>query len=179
MNFILLPGNSNQSWIEDVKNILSPAFPNDAFTVQQYHHHDLGLKMIDLDHEEVILSNTATILDDVIIFAKSAGSILTIRSVANGTIHPKKCIFLGLPVLWAQKNNIPLLESLSAYNSETLFIQQTEDPFCSARELKQLLKDSGKNFQVIEIPGNDHQYDDLELIKKLVVDFVNKNETVK
>lgn len=174
MHLVLLPGNSNQTWIHEVGEALAPLFPHDTLYVHSYRHHQTGESLINLDYEQNTLADKIHKNTDVVVFAKSAGAVLTIKAVAEHSIHPKLCIFAGLPLGWADKNNMELRAWLKDYDIPTLFIQQSDDPYLSAQELQILLHKFGGKFSMVEIPGNDHQYNDIPLLKELVSKFLQE-----
>ncbi len=172
MNLILLGGNSidNKKWIEDVETCLKPLFQ--STTVISYDHWQTGEWMINLDKEKEKLAQTAKNFGEYIIFAKSAGSLVTVKAIFEKSISPQKCIFAGIPLNWARKSNFDVNTWYKDYSIPTLAIQHTNDPLASSKELSEFLSQLTKTVKVEELPGDTHDYDELDTIKKLVSDFI-------
>ncbi|MBI4973613.1 hypothetical protein HZC27_03325 [Candidatus Roizmanbacteria bacterium] len=173
MNLILLPGNTDQVWIKEVeKNIFS--FFDNLYLIE-YAHHAKGKYLIDLNYELNALSKLIQTekIDDYVIFAKSAGTLLTIKGIHEGVLNPQKCIFLGVPINWAYHYKFNIDAWIQNYSIPTLFIQQTNDLYYSFKELKSYLNGfSVKNSQIFEVAGSDHHYSNIEEMKKLVKNYL-------
>ena len=173
MNLILLPGNTDKTWIKEIQRNISPLFKS-SFLVEYAHHHK-GETIINFEYEldslnKLILDNK---LSDYIIFAKSAGTLLTVKGANEEILKPQKCIFLGLPINWAYKHKFDIDTWIQNYSIPTLFIQQTNDPYYSYKELQTYLhKHSVENFLMHEIEGNNHYYSNLEEIKEQVKNYI-------
>lgn len=175
MNLILLPGNSksNKEWIDEVRDSLQNLFLSTH--VIYYDHWFVDEKKdIDLEVEQRKLVRIAEDLDEYVIFAKSAGSLLAIKSVREGLIHPKKCIFAGHPVNWARYKEFPIEKWIKDFAVPSLFIQKTSDPSFGFFELSNYLHENNvQEFELLEIPGDDHNYEDLELIRREIERFIS------
>src|SRR4030042_6785686 len=103
MNLILLPGNTpgNKNWIEEVEQSLKPNFS--STNIQFYRHWQTGDDLVDLDHELEELVDKTSKLSDYLIFAKSAGVVLSVKGICEGKIKPGWCVFVGTPILWAKE----------------------------------------------------------------------------
>jgi len=172
MNLILLGGNSidNKKWIENVETYLKPLFQ--STTIINYDHWQTGEWMINLDTEKEKLTQTAKNLGEYMIFAKSAGSLVTVKAIFEKLISPQKCIFAGIPLNWARKSNFDVDIWYKDYLVPTLAIQHTNDPLASFKELIEFLSQLTKSVKVEELPGDTHDYDEQDIIKKLVSDFI-------
>ncbi|HUW21443.1 MAG TPA: hypothetical protein VMW41_02120 [Candidatus Bathyarchaeia archaeon] len=174
MQLLLLPGNSfhNKEWIEAIKAVLEDNF--DLVKIQYYHHWETGKGMIDFDFELEELVKTAEDLKDYLIFGKSAGVLLALRAIYEKKIVPRKCIFVGSAVWWGKGLGLPLDLWLKNLTVPALFIQKSYDPAIPFKELEKLLKVLKlKNFQLAEVPGNDHVYRELHQLKSIVLPFLN------
>ncbi len=172
---MVLPGNSksNKEWSEKTIGTFSEFFPDQY--IQTYSHWEEGKEIIDFDVEGRKLKKNIG-EGKFSIIAKSAGAMLAIYSVSKGLIKPEKCVFLGLPVLWAEEHNFNLKDWFQKFNIPTLVIQNSNDPVTSYSELRKFIDkvNLGHALILIETEGNDHKYDDLEKIKKLVKDFLQE-----
>lgn len=175
MNALLLGGNSlrNQEWIHRVGEAFSPLF-NDL-KVHDYKHWLEGRPNINLADEQPVIAKEAAGLGDYVVFAKSAGSILTVKSIYDGLISPKKCVFAGTALAMVKNENLDFARWLSAVECPVLFIHNSDDPIASFAELKEYMTENGPaNFEMVELPGETHDYDDLPELTELVKEFVFK-----
>lgn len=173
MNLILLGGNSpiNKQWLHDLATALKTHFPSPY--IHHYRHWETGEALIDLDYElEVLTKNLPA--EPYIILAKSAGVLLTLKGVAEKLLNPQKCIFLGTPILWAKDNHFVVESWLGNHSLPTLFIQQAHDPAMSFNDLKQYLEqENTKNYQLFELSGDDHIYDNFDQLRDPIITFIN------
>ena len=174
MYLIILPGNSkqyNEQGLYDSAKHLNDLFESVTTHVYEHWKAGTGEEHGDTKLEAQKLEEEAKSLDgDYVIYAKSIGSIITVRAVSEGKISPKKCVFVGSPFgergpefdRWASEFKIP-----------TLFIQQTDDMFFKHANLeKYLAKNWGGKYKLIEIPGENHAYDNYEEIKGWIKEFI-------
>ncbi len=171
MDLILLPGNSknNEKWIEEIAQILSEYF--DSCEILKYRHWKTGGELLNFETELDKLREFIKKSKNYALFAKSAGVILALKAIKSGA-KPKKCVFLGAPILWAKEAGIEV-ESLFSNNISTLFIQQTGDPVISFLELKRFLECSSmKNYKIVEVRGDDHHYAEIRKIREIVLKFL-------
>lgn len=173
MNILLFGGNSqrNRQWIHQVADELTLQF--DKCIVHDYLHWNGNGEFIDFDTELARLTDLVTKLDDYIIFAKSVGSVLTLKGITFGILKPAKCIFAGLPLKLAEEDNIPLRELLRNSHIPTLILQNTSDPTGSYKKIQEYIKGVGvSNYITHEFNGDTHSYDNLDEIKRLIQSFV-------
>ncbi|MBI2268297.1 MAG: hypothetical protein HYU80_02475 [Candidatus Blackburnbacteria bacterium] len=174
-SIILLGGNSlkNKSWIEKIEKKVKPVFP-DTY-VHYYKHWETGKEIIDFDYELNKLSEFVKDRKNYIIFAKSAGTLLTMRGVFEGAIKPDKCIFVGTPIRGVRKNDFAVDDWIQKYNIYTLYIQHKNDPVYSSDELKQYLQNNKRvGYAFMEIEGKSHDYLEYEFLTKQIKDIVYK-----
>ena len=171
MKLVLLGGNSvkNKEWLENVRDKLKDLFEECA--VQYYNHWKSGG---DVDWKEEVERLGENSNKNCVIFAKSAGIGVSLKAIYEGKVKPIKCIFVGTPLDWAEKHGNELSPYFINYKTSTLFIQQTNDPYASSAELKKFLeKNKLKNYELKEIKGKDHNYNNLDEIRKLVEIFLS------
>ena len=172
MKLILLPGKdkSDQPWVQEVDAALRERF--DSTTIQDYvHWQKPDGAVIDFDGELEKLVKVAE--SEHIIFAKSAGVVLTLKGIYEGVLQPKKCIFVGTPHVWCRQNRIDVSQWLQDYATPTLFIQKTRDRAGSSAWLQRHLERQGvKNYEFVELPGKDHDYANVEELKRLIMDYL-------
>jgi predicted alpha/beta-hydrolase family hydrolase len=175
MQLILLGGNApeNEPWVRDIEKKLKGYF--DSTYVFTYEHWETGVPLIDIDNEVLRLSKYVERIGPYIIFAKSAGSLVVAKAIKEGKISPKKCIFVGIPLDWARTNNFDAPNWISGVRTPTLVIQHTNDPFATSEQIKLLFSKLRLiNIILRAIPGDDHSYNKINLVKKLVTDFTEK-----
>lgn len=173
MDLILLSGNSAHSkeWIESVERELKDIF--DSTYIHYYKHWRTGDKNIDLNYEVEKLLEYFKDKKNYIIFAKSAGAVLVLKGISEGKISPKKCMFVGIPRSWCNELGIPFTKWIKNYKTPTYFIQKTKDPYLNSDELKKILEEKDvENFKLIETPGEDHHYENLEELKDLMKELI-------
>jgi hypothetical protein len=177
MKLIILPGNSgkNQDWVQKVASALRSLF--DGVEVHGYDHWQTGEELIDLETELTKLRALLGNQSKFWIFGKSAGTLLTLKGVREGTIKPLGCIFTGLPINWARHHKFPIDKYLQGYSVPTLFMQQTADPSFGFAELQQLLAEKQvKDYKAVEVPGDNHHYQDVAQIQSEVKSFLEAHD---
>ncbi|MEK6846667.1 MAG: hypothetical protein AABY16_00710 [Nanoarchaeota archaeon] len=171
MKLILLGGNSvhNKKWIEAVRDELKNLF--DECVVHYYEHWKTKGEINWNIEIENLVKNIGD--SNCIIFAKSAGIGVALQAIYQKKIKPKKCIFVGIPLEWAEIYGNNLSPYFINYKVPTMFIQQTNDPYTSFNDLKLFLKKNKvENCNLKEFSGNDHNYNDFVEIRKLVKEFL-------
>lgn len=174
MNIILLGGNSkkNKDWLLQLAEYFKSYF--NEIVVQNYAHWDTDSNSIDIESEVQRLSETTAKNQPYVIFAKSIGVVLVLKAVYEGKINPKQCVFVGTAVNLAHKLGYEIDIWFKDYNIPTLLIQNNNDPAVSSVELKNILDDSNvKNYQLVELIGNTHDYQNIEELGKASIDFLN------
>lgn len=173
MKLILLAWNnkqSNESWIQEVEQKLSVFF--DETHIQYYNHWTKDIPNIDLEYESKVFLEKINQIDDYVIFAKSAWSIVALKNIYENNLKPKACIFVGVPMWMIFHNQFPYEKWLKNIDISILFIQKTNDPACSYDELVKLFLEFSDKFKFIEIEWNTHYYEDIDTLKKLVGEFI-------
>ncbi len=182
MEVISLAGNhiSSKDWLEKCKIELKDIFPNN--TLHYYKHWTENQPVIDFDYEIEALRKEINLLikpdKKLVVFAKSVGTLLIMKMIKDNLIHPEKCIFLGIPLHWALKYNFNIDEWIKDYSTPTLFMQNNKDPFCSSEELKNYLKEKNvQNSTLVESNGENHDYEDYDLIKESISCHLSSNKS--
>lgn len=175
MDLILAPGNSsrNKEWIEEVSEGLKDLFGKRI--VQYYKHWETGGKLLDFNLEYRRLVESASSLTEYCIFAKSAGVLNTLRGIYNADLKPKGCILVGSAIYMGKKLGFGVEKWLSSVEIPVLFIQKEQDPAYSFENLEKMVLKSGiKNFTLAKIPGDDHHYGDVSLLREEILGFVGE-----
>ncbi|MBI4099850.1 hypothetical protein HY440_02480 [Candidatus Microgenomates bacterium] len=175
MNLLLLSGESlsNKAWIEMVDQTLKPLFTNTR--VLSYDHWETGEERINFEKEYAKLTSSVADLGEYVIFAKSIGSVLVAKGIAEKKLAPVKCVFVGAAWLVGERDFPGFMTWIGGFSIPTLFITKTADPVAPADKLRDLLTRSHvQNYEFVEIPGDNHKYEDLEGLKTQVTIWIKK-----
>ena len=173
MNLLLLPGNNlnNKGWAYEARAALAPLF--DRCVVHEYAHWTSGAAIADIDLEIEALRQATKGLDDYAIFAKSIGTVIASKGIHEGVLNPSKCIFTGAPLPLIKSQAYEYTKWLTVFGKPILFVQNSHDPVAGYEELKTYLRSSElTNYELVELPGDTHSYDDFAMLKNLVKNFV-------
>ncbi len=176
MNLIILGGYSdyNKEWVENIRKTFGGLF--NSVEILYYENWKDYKEDVDIRSEVENLKKLAEGKNDLVIFAKSVGVALTLQAIRNGYIKPIKCIFAGTAYEWSKENGWDMDELLNNFAIPSLFIQQTNDRTTSSTVLREVLNKSGvKNYNLLELPGEDHKYNDIQEIIKNVEPFIKNN----
>jgi len=163
---IVLSGNSarNQAWGEGVVGYYGKYF--DDVYMQYYAHWEAGEKEIDIQQELDTLkmqADTHTSDEEVIVFAKSIGSLLTLLSTQSKVLNPKYCIFFGMPLELAAgelfKNDWSALENFSV---PSLAFHNDRDPINYEYTRDALVQHNPEYIKLMSLAGDNHDYLDFE-----------------
>ncbi len=172
MDLLLLSGESvsNKAWIETVAQTLAPLGPT---KILYYDHWENGQDAIDFAKEYAKLPAFVEGLSEYVIFAKSIGAVLAARGITEKILTPTKCLFVGPAWLVGERNFPEFKPWIENFSIPTLFIAKTADPVAPAPALRDLLiRYHVQNYQFMELPGDNHKYEDLEKLKSLTTDFL-------
>jgi pimeloyl-ACP methyl ester carboxylesterase len=173
MNALFLSGESlhNKIWIEQVVADLSPLF--DKTVVHHYRHWAQG-GPIDFNYELPMVIEEVKKLEPYIIFAKSAGAVLSMQGIARGALNPKYCFFTGVPLPLAKRTDNALAAWGRNYHGPSLFIQNEHDPLTGSEELKSYLESLDlTNYELVSLPGDSHNYPDIAKLHQLVANHLH------
>ena len=108
-----------------------------------------------------------------LVISKSIGNLIVMLARDRHGFAPQACVFLGTPLArLIPEGLLPLLEAHCAAGP-TLFIQQTADYNGAYRDVAAIV-DRHPLCTAVEIPGDDHRYEDLDLIAPLIEAWVNE-----
>lgn len=176
MNLLILGGYSdyNTEWVKDVKETFGSLF--DSSETLQYQNWFDYKEDADLRPEVENIKKIAEGKENLVVFARSVGVALALQAIYNGYIKPVKCVFAGIAYEWSKQNGWDLDVLLKDFSIPTLFIQQTNDlstPFKTVENV--LIKSNVNNYKLIELPGEDHKYKDMQELKNHVESFIKNN----
>jgi predicted alpha/beta-hydrolase family hydrolase len=162
MNILALPGISQKTekWATNLLAELASA--ERTMTVQRYLHWDCG------DGEQCLrLADEVERLRGVpidLLVAKSLGTMIGLTAIAEKIIAPQRAVLIGTPVSGFKENNMNLRE-MAGLDIPCLYIQQVHDVVGPAAALKKEI-DGLPGIELVEIPGDNHQYKDLKLLAR-------------
>ncbi|MEI6850752.1 MAG: hypothetical protein WCK26_02170 [Candidatus Saccharibacteria bacterium] len=166
---ILLGGNnsSNAIWLNELGASLSVMYD---IHILRYKHWDLNDVEIDFDIEKKRLRSYIKKCKKPYYFvAKSAGAILAMKCIADDTLSPKQCVFIGTPIEWATEKGIEYLSLLGQNKVDTLYIQATSDPMGSADKLKAII---GDRPSLARFKSDNHYYEDIQYLFDTIANFL-------
>lgn len=173
MNLILLPGDSksNRAWVDSVEHELSTDFKRTAIHYYDHWWTDEEAEL-DLEAELLKLVTTALEFDKYVIVAQSVGALLALYGIFEGVLEPEVCVFVGTAILYGQERGFDLDNWLINYNVPTLFIQNEQDPECSAQNLETLLHSKNvTGYQLVTLSGNTASYLDISQLGTITREF--------
>ncbi len=171
MNIILLGGNNvgNRKWIRAVEKLLKPRFETH---VLDYKHWNNGNEWINPEEELKRLAQLGEKLKNYTIFARSAGTMITLMGNARKWLKPASCVFVGMSIKWSAYFDPDYDTWLRNFTTKSLGIQKTNDPAISCNSLRTFLNSRNfRNYQLKEIPGDDHYYGNIQDLANLTIDF--------
>lgn len=168
MNIHFLPGldPKTEAWAEKLMGELS--VERDHLSIQRYDHwQEPGSRNIEIETE---IEKLQRVTVDLLI-AKSIGTVLALFAVKNKVVRPQKMVLIGVPVLSCARENIDLKRLAEELRIPALYIQQKDDVVGSSDAL---YTEVGKAplAQIVETPGNNHQYEDLTLLCRHMEKFM-------
>lgn len=160
MKIHVLPGIDPKTEQWAIKLVHELDASSGSATVQRYLHWESAEIPVQREAEIERLKDCKMNL----LIGKSLGVGLGLRACIQGIIKPEKAVFIGAPLTSLIKQGHDLESMVTKADVSSLFIQQKDDPLGGAAMLKATLPDS----QIIEVPGNDHQYQDInQLIRHI------------
>lgn len=166
---IVLGGNNpnNKDWASQLAEGFSKfGEPH----LQIYGHWKTGGSDIDFEAELVELTNFLENCGGTYsIVCKSAGALLALQGINQGSLAPDYLVCIGLPLEYADYRGLQLDKLVSKNKIPTLYIQAIDDPAGKADAVSAIVADHGI---FSEIPGKDHNYSDLDQITTIASDFI-------
>jgi len=163
-HLIILSGNSlkNKAWGELVQSECGPQF--DSVYLQQYEHWVSGEQNINFEVEQATLAAhvvTMPVDTEIILFAKSAGSLLAFLAIAAGVVTPSRCVFFGIPFDLAAvdlfKNDWTIL---NVFKIPAIAFHNQDDPTTSYEFTKTTIEKYAPHIKLLTTNETDHWYGD-------------------
>lgn len=174
MNLVIASGESLRSkvWAEqEVIPALTPYF--DRIELLEYEHWQLRRGETDLDGEARELARLAeSIGSPYAIFAKSIGTIVTLKAIKEYDLKPEQATFVGMPLEWMYQQEVPVDDWLAGLDVHSLFVQNMNDPAAGYGQVRRRLHDREvENYSLLELPGNTHDYEVSAIRHEMVQTF--------
>jgi hypothetical protein len=174
-HLIILPGNSvkNKAWGELMLEHYDPQF--DSAFMLTYDHWESGEGNIDFVREVEKLSahiGTLPVGTEIVLFAKSAGSLLAFRSIYHGVIMPSRCVFFGIPFdLAAEELFKDNWTAVDTFTVPALAFHNVADPTTSYEFTKATLAAHAPHITLITTNEVDHWYGDVQVYDSHIASF--------
>jgi hypothetical protein len=174
---LILPGNhpSNRAWCEAYAVALQSDFKCAHFVA--YSHWEHPDRAIDFSVECHNLHEVLTAKGQPsVVLAKSAGIALAVLAWQAGILLPSLSIFCGTPLNIDEEDGASLGDLLIRTDFKCIFVQQTSDPVCSYDLLsKQLHRLRPSGWIIHELPGDDHGYNKIPELVKIIRTELQQN----
>ncbi len=179
-HLIILSGNSlkNKAWGELIEAAFASQF--DSHFLLPYDHWASGEATIDFTREEEKLrAHIASLPNDVgiILFAKSAGSLLALLAIHHQILTPTHCVFFGMPFDLAAtelfKDN---WDPISTFRVPAIAFHNQADPTTSYEYTKATLATYAPQVSLIITNEHDHWYGDISTYGDIITTFLEKNK---
>ncbi len=163
-HLIVLPGNSqkNKAWGELILTEYAAQF--DSAFMLEYDHWESGEANINFTREEEKLcAHTATLPagTEIVLMAKSAGSLLAFLAIHHGAITPNYCVFFGIPFDLAADNLFKDNWSpVDSFAIKAVAFHNLADPTTSYEFTKSMLEVHAPRITLIATNEADHWYGD-------------------
>lgn len=168
---VLVWGNSikNQPRIEEVNSELLPFY--DTTHIHYYQHWGDMWWNMDVEYESEQLHEYLKILSgDIILFCKSLWCLLGLKVMVEQDICIKQYIFVWFPLTWTHLHTFPIEHYLKKLTCPVLWIQKTNDPAWWYDTIKKEIWSFSPAFICKEMPGDDHDYKEINLLKQIILD---------
>jgi hypothetical protein len=162
MNIFALPGISpkTEKWAANLLKEFEA--PGKTMAVQHYAHWDCD------DSACLSLANEVERLRGCevdLLIAKSLGVMIGLTACSKAILSPQRIVCIGTPVTSFHEENLDFRQLVANLGIPSLFIQQIHDIVGSSASLQEEI--SGISLaELIEIPGDNHQYKDLKLLAR-------------
>jgi len=167
---VLLWGNNvkNKERIQEVDKELLPFY--DTTHIYIYHHRNTWGNM-DMEYEcEQLCEYLKTLKWSIILFCKSLWCLLALKAMVEKDIFIKQSIFVWFPLWFTELHAFPIEAYLKELTCPVLWIQKTSDPAWGYATIAEKLWLLSPAFTCKEIPGDDHDYPEIKVLKQIILD---------
>ncbi len=143
-----------------------------------YDHWTSGEGSINFAAEEAKLSAHVATLPagtEIILFAKSAGSLLAFLSIYHGALVPAKCVFFGIPFDLAATDLFKSdWSAVDTFSIPAIAFHNVGDPTTSYEFTKATLSTHASQIELITTNESDHWYGDLTTYTPAISIYLQK-----
>lgn len=167
---VLLWGNNikNKERIQEVNKELLAFY--DTTHIHFYHHRETWGNM-NMEYEcEKLCEYLHKIQWSIILFCKSLWCLLWLKAMVEKEIFIKQSIFVWFPLGFTELHAFPVEKYLKELTSPVLRIQKTNDPAWWYTTIAKELWSISPAFTCKEIPGNEHDYPEIHILKQIILD---------
>ncbi len=159
MKLIALPGQNQatEPWLAEIVGRVTTG--EDTVDQLHYRHWDEP-GAPDVAHEASRIADSQCDL----VIAKSLGTLIALTAFQQSGFRPGRAVFIGIPFNHYSADYLRLLREFAAA-TPALFIQQTADVTGRFDALSDKYADVA---EVVEVPGSDHFYGDVEQLYELI-----------
>ncbi len=176
MKVLLLGGQSpsNMDWIREIEGALKAKSVNAVSLI--YRNWREGENETDVDYELGKLVELIGSDSEYVIFAKSIGTVITMKGCASGVLNPQLAIFVGFPYDAAIKAGYSMGSWIGNLQVPTTILQKAGDPFGSYERIREVVQNP--KISVLEYARegeveDNHRYEDIEYLVRLIIKMHN------
>ena len=175
MKIFLLPGQSikNKEWIENVEREFKKEFSNTE--VMYYEHWSLGKEQTDIDLEvERLVEKVNSSNEEYIVFAKSIGTLVFLKSIKDLKKKPKGVLMVGFCYYLMNRLGYDVNDLIKNVDFRIDIYQKEFDTAGKYEEIKKFSNEyiDIKKYECVGEENNDHHYGNLEYLLELVKGLV-------
>lgn len=173
---LILPGYvpALREWARDVEAELRPLF--DTCHLLEYLHWDDPSRDFSFESEQERIRDMGLATGELYVFAKSIGCLLALSATQEALISPQAAFLVGFPLHAARAQGLPVEDRLAQLD-RVLFIQNQDDPVGSAEDVRSLLR-PGVHHKLVALPGEGHDYPDLERLREEIQGYLAEVSSV-
>lgn len=176
MKVLLLGGQSpsNMEWVREIESSLKGKGVNALSLI--YRNWEMGENETDVEYELGKLVELIGSDSEYVIFAKSIGTVITMKGCASGVLNPQEAFFVGFPYDAAIKAGYSMGSWIGNLQVSTTILQKAGDPFGSFERIKDVVQNP--KISVLEYARegearDNHRYEDIEYLVGLIIDMKN------
>ena len=176
-HLLVLPGNSveNRTWGEVILNHYGPRFGSARMI--SYEHWEIGAPLIDFDVELVKLRELQTAplfdADELVVMAKSAGSLLAMVATDEGVIKPSQAIFFGIPFDLAARDIFKDdWSAVDNFSVPTVAFHNQHDPTADYRFTTAILAEHAPHIKLVTTTEDNHWYGAIDTYDPHITQFL-------
>ena len=148
----------------------------DSAFLLEYDHWTSGEPTINFAVEEAKLATCASALPlcaEIVLFAKSAGSLLAFTAIGHGVLNPVKCVFFGIPFDLAAENHFKdNWGDVANFTIPAIAFHNTTDPTTSFEFTKDTLAEHNPAITLVATNEPDHWYGDTLIYNRTIIPFL-------